>query len=439
MAEFLAFTAYDMSKFQISSLFAKITQYQFHDNLYFDGRYRVYEDAVYYSSKDNDAYAGAVGYNINYSNPQSPSGVVEAFEAREKVGDAFESFSMSRFAADINAILAVTKTTSTDDDMALLKSILASHDRITGSNKDDVLMGFDGNDYLRDGAGNDTIAGGNGNDLFEIGSGTNHVDGGAGHDVIRTPNEQNKYTLSLSKNATVLTDRTGADLVNYLTDIETISFDYDPFSLTAIEDVVDLSAAQLEGFVELYIAYFNRAPDAVGLYFWGSQLANGLSTTAIADLFFAQPETKALYPNPDDHSAFIDAVYANLFNRAPDAAGKAFWEGQLQNGSVKPGAFILEVIKGAKSPTGSASDVEFLANKTDLGVYYACIKGMNNIQDAKDVMGLYDGTTTGLNAARAAADLHYADAISTAEPEFLVKLVGVIDEPQFSTAPDVVT
>ena len=57
-----------------------------------------------------------------------------------------------------------------------------------------------------------------------------------------------------------------------------------------------ISAADLTTLTELYIAYFNRAADALGLSFWATAFAkNGFSFDEIADLFFEQPETVALY------------------------------------------------------------------------------------------------------------------------------------------------
>ena len=47
---------------------------------------------------------------------------------------------------------------------------------------------------------------------------------------------------------------------------------------------------------ELYIGYFDRAPDPVGLEFWIGVLEDGLSLDAIAQDFATQPETKTTYP-----------------------------------------------------------------------------------------------------------------------------------------------
>ena len=54
--------------------------------------------------------------------------------------------------------------------------------------------------------------------------------------------------------------------------------------------------------------------------------------TALIEVFSGSDESKALYPG--DNSVFIDAVYANLFNRIPDPAGKAFWVNALNTNAM---------------------------------------------------------------------------------------------------------
>ena len=53
-------------------------------------------------------------------------------------------------------------------------------------------------------------------------------------------------------------------------------------------------AVTREQVAELYVATFNRAPDAEGLDYWVN--ASGLTIEGIAQSFFDQPETQAKYP-----------------------------------------------------------------------------------------------------------------------------------------------
>ena len=129
----------------------------------------------------------------------------------------------------------------------------------------------------------------------------------------------------------------------------------------------------------------------------------------------------------------MTSVYDNVLGRTPDASGFEFWKSQVSNGRVSQGAFVLEVIGGAKNG-GSAEDVRYLSQKTDLGIYFSAIKGMSDVADSVSVFQTLGGaSTSNLACARAAVDQHYADAITANGGDFLFSLIGVIDDP-FSAA-----
>jgi hypothetical protein len=88
-----------------------------------------------------------------------------------------------------------------------------------------------------------------------------------------------------------------------------------------------------DSITELYVGYYNRAPDPAGETYWAGQLQGGMSLSAIAQSYSVQTESTALYPflaSPNTSStaaidSFIAAIYQNLFGRAPDAAGEAYY------------------------------------------------------------------------------------------------------------------
>ena len=124
---------------------------------------------------------------------------------------------------------------------------------------------------------------------------------------------------------------------------------------------------------ELYVGYYNRAPDPAGENYWVTQFQNGMSLTAIAQSYSVQTESTNLYPflaSPNTAStaavqAFITAVYANLFNRAPDPAGEAYWVSQLQTGASTVGGAIINIISGAQ-----LNDLATINNKVTVGDYF---------------------------------------------------------------------
>lgn len=71
-------------------------------------------------------------------------------------------------------------------------------------------------------------------------------------------------------------------------------------------------ASDFESFIKLYIAYFNRSPDAVGLNFWGTAFANGTTLEQMATLFVDLDETRATYPDSTSNTDFVTAVYDNV-------------------------------------------------------------------------------------------------------------------------------
>lgn len=97
---------------------------------------------------------------------------------------------------------------------------------------------------------------------------------------------------------------------------------------------------------QLYVAYFGRAADTGGLANFSAQMAGLAAPVGIQDLdaaynsnagvralidsFGNSAESAALYSG--DNEVFINAIYANVLNRAPDAEGKAFWLDALNNG-----------------------------------------------------------------------------------------------------------
>jgi len=80
---------------------------------------------------------------------------------------------------------------------------------------------------------------------------------------------------------------------------------------------------------QLYTALFNRAPDAAGLAFWEQAMLNGASINTIAQSFFTSPEALAIYPSAAPTTQFVTRFYTTVFGREPDAEGLVFWSNAL--------------------------------------------------------------------------------------------------------------
>ncbi len=81
----------------------------------------------------------------------------------------------------------------------------------------------------------------------------------------------------------------------------------------------------------LYSAYFRRMPDEEGMDFWLAQRRNGLRLESVSAEFARSAEFAATY-GALSNAGFVDLIYANVLRRSPDAAGRAYWIGLLDNG-----------------------------------------------------------------------------------------------------------
>jgi hypothetical protein len=75
------------------------------------------------------------------------------------------------------------------------------------------------------------------------------------------------------------------------------------------------------------------------------------------------------------------------------------------------------------------ADQAYLENKIDFGAYFAVHKGMSDVSNAVSAMALFDGTDTSITAAVSAIDGNYANALDPVDGEFLMPIIGVLDDP----------
>ena len=181
-----------------------------------------------------------------------------------------------------------------------------------------------------------------------------------------------------------------------------------------------LSAAQLNSLVNLYVGYFNRAPDPTGLGYWISQYdpavsgSNAMSLSQIANSFAVQTEAKTQYPfltapTLASVNTFLTSIYANLFNRAYNPSTDSYWATQISNG-MPVGQAIVNIISGA-----TGADLTTLQNKSAAGLNWA--QSMANVPGAVYTQGsVYASsafsTVAGVNATPASVTA--ANASTTA-------------------------
>ena len=292
---------------------------------------------------------------------------------------------------------------------------------LPGSARDDQLVGTMGDDSLTGGAGGYVL------------------DGREGVDIAFFAGAPTQFTLAIGPSVT-LQDRSGAEGMDRLSGIELLDFGGDRFDLSQFDDAAHLSPDAFRGLTEVYLSYFDRAPDALGLTFWADAFANGMALSEIVRLFDLSQEAASVFTEDRDAADVVTGVYANTLGRAPDEDGFAFWRTVLESGAVSRDVFILEVLRGVRADAPEDASEAFIAQqqadrayldtKIDIGLHYAAGLGLSNVAAASEVMALYDGSEDSVAAALAAAREAADAAVSPdGSAAFLVTLVGVIDDP----------
>lgn len=169
-----------------------------------------------------------------------------------------------------------------------------------------------------------------------------------------------------------------------------------------IQDYGQLSDAAFVN--RLYQNVLNRAPDAAGAQDWENALAGGMSRGTVA-LGFAESqeyEADTLSTAGDNDNGEIYRLYGAAFGRTPDAPGQAFWSAALG-----AGATITQI---AQSFVGSA---EFQADYGGLGVdAFVTALYHNALGRAPDAAGL-QAWTNALNggASEASVLVGFSDSL----------------------------
>lgn len=118
---------------------------------------------------------------------------------------------------------------------------------------------------------------------------------------------------------------------------------------------------------QLYVAYFGRPADPIGLQFWEAQVANANgNTAAISTAFSTSPEYTSTFAGLST-AQIVNQIYQNLFGRTADAGGLLFWSGKYASGALTISNIVTAIAGGAVAGT---TDYIALANKTTAAVNF---------------------------------------------------------------------
>ncbi len=167
----------------------------------------------------------------------------------------------------------------------------------------------------------------------------------------------------------------------------------------------------------LYAASLGRDADASGLDFWIDARVGGQGLESIASQFTTSAEFVDTYGSLGD-AAFVDLVYRNVLGREPDAAGRAFWIGQLAAGRSR-GSMIVGFSESPEYVAATATGA--LQTSAEGQVYRLYLAYFLREPDAQGFAFWVDQVAGG-------ADLRTASEAFARSPEFVDTYGELTDE-----------
>jgi hypothetical protein len=254
---------------------------------------------------------------------------------------------------------------------------------LTGSGNNTVQANDDG-DTLVGGAGSDTMTGGAGDDTFYVGRGADVINGAGGTNSVVFGSGLLNYNIVHTASGYTVSSRLSGTAVDTLSNVQKLVFSDMSINLEVQSDARTVSSTQLHSLEELYVAFFDRVPDADGLQFWTGQLKGGQSINAIADSFYAaglQYASVTGFTASMSSSDFINVVYRNVLGRpdGADAAGLAYWVAGMADGTQTRGSLVATILGAAHAYKGDPTwgwVADLLDNKIAVADTFAVSMGL---------------------------------------------------------------
>ncbi|MFA7282607.1 MAG: hypothetical protein WC100_21165, partial [Sterolibacterium sp.] len=111
-------------------------------------------------------------------------------------------------------------------------------------------------------SGNDTLTGSSGDDTITPGTGNDTIDGVSGTDTVVFGSVRSNYNISQTFSGYEVKDTVGSTGTKTISNVDQLQFSDKLYNLNVATDAKLLSTTQLNSLTELYVAYFNRVPDA---------------------------------------------------------------------------------------------------------------------------------------------------------------------------------
>lgn len=166
---------------------------------------------------------------------------------------------------------------------------------------------------------------------------------------------RNNYSIVRTVNGFIVTDKVGnGGTLTLLNNVTSLKFSDVTVNLMIGDQSKTIATKDLQSLIELYVAFFNRVPDADGLAYWIGEFKNGQSLFQIADNFYrvALEFSKVTgYSSTMSNDDFVKIIYQNVLGRsgltAPTAAELKYWREQLDNGSMSKSKMVFVMLQSA--------------------------------------------------------------------------------------------
>ena len=232
-------------------------------------------------------------------------------------------------------------------------------------------------------------------------------------------------SIAAGQQTVTVHDTSGEHGTDSILNIQFLQFANQTVDLAALVEAASLPAASFAPVIELYGAYLDRAPDALGLHYWLARSGDGMDLADIARSFYFSAEAVALRPATHSTSELVTTAYQDALGRTPDGAGLAYWAAEVQSGRLPEDKLPLALVMGALASGGSSTDAQYIANHVAVGAHFALEQGLGNIDQARAVAALVDSTAASVAAANQLTDSYAAAAAAADTAELVVKLVGI--------------
>ncbi|OWW18991.1 DUF4214 domain-containing protein [Noviherbaspirillum denitrificans] len=281
----------------------------------------------------------------------------------------------------------------------------------------EVAYWLRGNDTISGAAGNEALKGFGGDDTLNGGAGNDVIDGGTGVDTATYAGNLSSYTLARTANGYTVSGQ--SDGTDTLVNVEKVKFADKSISLSVKSVASSIAASDLKMLQELYVAFFNRVPDADGLEYWIGQFKGGLSIKQIAESFYSAgvqfSSLTGFSANMSD-AAFINVVYKNVLGRSDgaDAGGLDYWTKALASGAETKGTLVSSILSSAHTFKGDAT-WGWVANLLD------------NKAAVADKFAVQYGISFNTAEASISEGMNIAAAVTATDNQKAIQLIGLSD------------